>query len=262
MVSSAGGSAAVGDDGSFALELAVDPEALAVELTALANGSGGQLIARRTVDDLGEGNARHAGTLVLAQSQGCFPDWIPAFGPMPGVGVNGSILALAVFDDGSGTGPALLAGGLFTSSPAGDSYLARWGCPAVEVLPGCFGNPAVLASLSSTASLGGAFHASLSGDELTAGTGLLFVGFDHTDAAGCGFFAPGFGELFLGVTAPPPLLVGSSALSSGAVEFVLPVPADPGAAGVEVALQGAVVWLIGPDLVIELSNGLAVTITR
>jgi hypothetical protein len=171
------------------------------------------------------------------------------------------VWALAAFDDGTGIGPALYTGGLFTASPGGDSYLARWGCPAVEVLPGCFGNPSVLAALSSAASLGGDFHVSLTCDLLTTGTGLLFAGFQHTDAAGCGLLAPGLGELFLGV-APPPLLVGSAPLSSGAVEFVLPVPDDPAAVGVEVALQGAAVGLLGPELAIELSNALAVTITR
>jgi len=40
------------------------------------------------------------------------------------------VRALTVFNDGSGL--ALYAGGEFTTSPAGDSYLARWqGCPAV-----------------------------------------------------------------------------------------------------------------------------------
>ena len=55
----------------------------------------------------------------------------------PGIDVLGQgVNALAQFDDGSGLGPALYAGGNFTSSPRGDSYLARWqGCP-VEIRPG------------------------------------------------------------------------------------------------------------------------------
>ena len=40
------------------------------------------------------------------------------------------VYALETFDDGSGSGQALFAGGWFTESPAGDSYLAKWGCPA------------------------------------------------------------------------------------------------------------------------------------
>jgi len=38
------------------------------------------------------------------------------------------------FDDGSG--PALFVGGLFTVSPAGDSYLAKWGNPSGCGAPG------------------------------------------------------------------------------------------------------------------------------
>ena len=47
-----------------------------------------------------------------------------------GSGVNSSIYSLAAYDDGGGGGPALFAGGSFTASPAGDSFLAKWGCPS------------------------------------------------------------------------------------------------------------------------------------
>jgi hypothetical protein len=54
-----------------------------------------------------------------------------------GSGMNGSpahvVDALAVFDDGSGGGPALFVGGIFSNVPdSGDSYIAKWGLP-----PGC-----------------------------------------------------------------------------------------------------------------------------
>ena len=43
-------------------------------------------------------------------------------------GMNDGVLALLVHDDGSG--PALFAGGSFTSAfDSSDSYLAKWGCP-------------------------------------------------------------------------------------------------------------------------------------
>ena len=46
-----------------------------------------------------------------------------------GSGLNYWGLALRVYDNGTGGGPALYAGGEFAASPAGDSYLARWqGC--------------------------------------------------------------------------------------------------------------------------------------
>lgn len=62
-------------------------------------------------------------------------DWTPL-----GVGVGGgaspAVRALAVFDDGSGVGPALIAGGAFRASPTGDSSLARWrGCSIQPCVP-------------------------------------------------------------------------------------------------------------------------------
>ena len=52
-----------------------------------------------------------------------------------GSGMNtGSVVAFEVFDDGSGAGPALFAGGSFVSSPAGDARLAKWGCPPAAPL--------------------------------------------------------------------------------------------------------------------------------
>ena len=46
-----------------------------------------------------------------------------------------SVLALSVFDDGSGD--ALFAGGSFTGAfDSGDSHLAKWGCPPLPALSG------------------------------------------------------------------------------------------------------------------------------
>jgi hypothetical protein len=45
-----------------------------------------------------------------------------------GSGLNGTVRAFEVFDDGNGSGPDLIVGGQFLSSPAGDSHLARFGC--------------------------------------------------------------------------------------------------------------------------------------
>ena len=53
-------------------------------------------------------------------------DWSPLGG-----GMSDDVLALEVFDDGGGDGPALIAGGQFEQAfDSGDSYLAQWGCPA------------------------------------------------------------------------------------------------------------------------------------
>ena len=51
-----------------------------------------------------------------------------------GLDMNGPVEALGSFDDGHG--PALFVGGGFTSSPAGDSHLAKFGCrPKPTVKP-------------------------------------------------------------------------------------------------------------------------------
>jgi len=49
-------------------------------------------------------------------------------------GTDHTVRALASWDDGSG--PALYAGGEFLVSPAGDSYLAKWGCKPKETVKG------------------------------------------------------------------------------------------------------------------------------
>jgi len=47
-----------------------------------------------------------------------------------GSGVTNWVRAISIFDDRSGGGPALYMGGDFVASPAGDSFIAKWGCPA------------------------------------------------------------------------------------------------------------------------------------
>ena len=139
--------------------------------------------------------------------------------------------------------------------------VARYTGIAFESLPGCFGNPAALTSLSSKASTGGTFAVSLSASAFATGLGALFLGADGADAAGCGLLAPGVGELLLAL-APVPPQVGSGSLSAGAIEFDLPVPDEPALVGVEVAFQGVAVGLSAPGLPLKLSNALLVTIAQ
>lgn len=56
----------------------------------------------------------------------CTPEWVPGGAGVPGLEPN-SALALAVFDDGSGGGPALYAGGSFLSAGGSPvNQIARW----------------------------------------------------------------------------------------------------------------------------------------
>ncbi len=55
----------------------------------------------------------------------CQPQWLPTFGGPPGTGAGISVLA--VFDDRSGGGPALYAGGSFTSAGGVTAnHIAKW----------------------------------------------------------------------------------------------------------------------------------------
>jgi hypothetical protein len=102
-----------------------------------------------------------------------------------GAGLNGgstpAVLALTVFDDGSG--PALYAGGGFVDSPAGDVHLAKWDCPipssgnvfctAGTTTNGCV--PAISGGGSASASAGAGFTLSVANVEGQR-SGLLFYG--------------------------------------------------------------------------------------
>jgi hypothetical protein len=123
VVTSAGGKAVSGEDGSFELEVLVPLSAQRLHLTAVAGsgGSSGSLLASAVLSaPFGEASA---GELVLESSASCSPDWIPTFGEMPGV--QNLVRAMAVFDDGSG--PALFVAGPFNgagSTPA--TNFAKW----------------------------------------------------------------------------------------------------------------------------------------
>jgi hypothetical protein len=123
VVASLGGQAVTSPDGCFEIALHVPPDAPAFHVTAVASLSGASHTATALVPSFAVGTAVDAGTLTLAASAGCPPSWIPTFGGMPGV--DGTIAALSVFDDGSG--PALYAGGGLTSAGGiAASGIAKW----------------------------------------------------------------------------------------------------------------------------------------
>jgi hypothetical protein len=175
VVTSAGGRAVTRTDGSYEIEVELPLGAESVQVTAVAASAGGGSLVASARASLVSGGRTPVDRLVLTATASCEPSWLPTFGEVPGV--NGSVDALAVFDDGSGaalyaggtftsavgvaansiakwngsswsalgsgvngtvnaltvfddgSGPALYAGGSFNVSPAGDSFLAKWGCP-------------------------------------------------------------------------------------------------------------------------------------
>jgi len=234
---------------------------------ALGSGINGPVRALGVFDD-GSGPALYAGgyfTTAGGQPANSIARWDgQSWTPLAG-GVVADFFSgvsdFATFDDGSGAGAALFVGGAFVLSDGSDSYLAKWGCPVIETLPGCLGNPAVLQALSKAATVGGVFDLSLTSSLIPSGLALLFMGQDGTDALGCGLLAPGLGELLLGPV-PTPLQLASGSLAAGVAGFSLAVPAQPALVGAEAALQGFALAVSTPGVPIESSNALLVTLTQ
>jgi hypothetical protein len=255
VVTSAGGKAVAAADGSFEIEVQVALDAHSVQVTAVTGGGSGtaarSLVASARVEPLAPGRTVPVGRLVLAQATSCQPSWLPTFGGMPGV--DGSVFALTVFDDGNG--PALYAGGVFTVSPAGDSFLAKWGCAAIESFPGCTGNPATLAALTSSAPLGVPLPLRITGSAASAGVGQVYFGAPGFDASGCGLLLPGLGKLLISLV-PQPYLMARGSLVAGTCTLSFVVPANPAYVGLLVHLQGFAVDIALPQP-LELANALA-----
>ena len=111
VVSSAGGQAITDAGGSFRLEAQVTVEAVSVQITAVGRAGRNLSASKRVPLPAAPGPVR-VGSLLLAQGGTCSPSWLPTFGGQPGT--NSGVWALTVFDGGGG--PALYAGGLFTSA--------------------------------------------------------------------------------------------------------------------------------------------------
>lgn len=223
--------------------------------SAVGGGTSGEVLALSAYDD-GSGAALYAGgkfeTAGGVNVHGVARWNGASFAPL-GAGMLG-VAAFAGFDDG--TGPALYVGGSFETSPAGDSFLARWGCPSIAGVPGCAGNPAALTALAAGAPLGANLPLQVSAAAAQSGLSIVYFGASGVDASGCGPVLPGFGELLLAL-APTPVSVASAALVGGASHPLVPIPANGALLGLTVHLQAVAVDL-GLPQPIELSNGLSV----
>jgi hypothetical protein len=109
--------------------------------SALGTGMNSDVVALTGFDD-GSGPALYAGgNFTTAGGVGAnrIAKWDGTSWSALGSGVTGGFnpRVFALFDDGFGGGPALYAGGSFTTTPdSGDSFLARWGC-ATAGSPSC-----------------------------------------------------------------------------------------------------------------------------
>src|SRR6185503_18691424 len=122
VVSSAGGQAVTDAAGNYLLEVEVPLEATSVQVTAVSS-TGGNLVASASVALYGTGAPLRVSPLALSLGSSCSPRWLPTFGGPPGT--NGRACDFTVFDDGSG--PALYAGGAFTTAGGVSArHVARW----------------------------------------------------------------------------------------------------------------------------------------
>ena len=143
VVSSAGGRAVTSVTGSYRLEVRAPIDATSVRITAVGR-AGGNLVASASVALNGARNVNRVEPLQLALGTSCSPEWLPTFGPQPGVGdgfiLNPQVNALVVFDDGSG--PALYVGGSFVHAGAVPANsIARWDGSGWSALGGGTGFP-------------------------------------------------------------------------------------------------------------------------
>lgn len=96
-------------------------------------------------DGAGAGPALYAGGAFNVTGAGDparrIAKWDGASWSALGSGLNGQVITLGVIPAGQTGGPALVAGGRFTASPAHDSYIARWGCASPSIgYAYCFGD--------------------------------------------------------------------------------------------------------------------------
>ena len=121
VVTSAGGQAGVDARGFYRIEARVPRGAESVRVTAVGN-AGRNLVASASVGVTSPGTL-DIDPLALTAGSACAPSWIPTFGGV--LGTDGDVLALAVYDDGSG--PALYVGGVFTmAGGVAANNIARW----------------------------------------------------------------------------------------------------------------------------------------
>ena len=115
-------------------------------------------------------------------------------------------MALEVFDDGSGSGDALIVAGGFRSSASGDSSLAKWACPASPPFTGfCTAKTTLVCGPANISAAGTPSATASSGFVIEAGPvrgcrpGLLLYSNQPTQP-GVSFGGPGNGVLCLAGT--------------------------------------------------------------
>ncbi|HZM01242.1 MAG TPA: hypothetical protein VFD43_13425 [Planctomycetota bacterium] len=168
VATSAGGRAVTGEAGDFQLAVGLPVEAERVRVTAVWESGRGRLAGSTDVAGLVRFGVTPVGTIALAADSACRPEWLPTFGGLKGV--DDTIYALAVHDDGTAGGPALYLGGQFSlAGGLAASAIARWDGTAWSALGGGL-DGTVLALASHDDGSGPALYA---GGEFTTADGTV-----------------------------------------------------------------------------------------
>lgn len=167
VVTELGGHSECRENGTFELRLDVPTDVRRVRITGVTSTDDGSLSGSREVAIESPSGDIDAGVILLSASQLCDPSWLPSFGGI--AGVTGTVRALAVFDDGSGGGPALYVGGDFTiAGGVLANRIVRWDGSGWSPL-GSGANSAVRALAVYDDGLGGGPALYAAGDFVTIG---------------------------------------------------------------------------------------------
>ncbi len=124
LVTDRGGQGTTGASGHFGFSAEVPAGGGTIGIHAVVTVQGVTYVGAKVISVEVEG-VSDAGTITVTPGSTCPSAWLPGFGPNQAI--DGTINAVAAWDDGSGGGPALYVGGLFTmagSTPV--SNIAKW----------------------------------------------------------------------------------------------------------------------------------------
>jgi hypothetical protein len=139
IVTSLGGQGVSGANGHFAFEASVDGEPGSASITAMATIDGVAYQVTKALGSVAVDGVTEVGELLLTPVATCSGTWQPSLGAN-GI-FDGVVRCVAIFDDHSGSGPAIFAGGAFSSAGGvATTTLVKWtGAAWVQAGPAVVG---------------------------------------------------------------------------------------------------------------------------
>ncbi len=140
IVTSLGGQGVSGQNGHFGFEVSVDGAPPSASITAMATIDGVAYHITKALGAVASDGVTEVGDLSLMPVATCAGTWLPSLGAS-GL-FDGAVRCVTIFDDHSGSGPAIYAGGnFFSAGGVSTSTLVKWnGTGWVAVGPSVVGN--------------------------------------------------------------------------------------------------------------------------